>query len=138
MITASQAAEKHNRNLKNAETDIRNGINALTVSPTVQAAKKQDKMLANLTAAIRDGSWKRGLEAVTLEDWRKSAIEIGIPRIAAGIDAARADVEKFFADFLPFLQGVQNQIEAMPDLSFQDSLARMIANAKAIKEYKRK
>jgi hypothetical protein len=138
MLTAAQAAEKHSRNLINSEQDIRAGIAAVTESPTAAAAKKQEKMLANLTAAVRDGSWAKALNAVPLEEWRRKALDVGVGRIASGITAARADVETFFSEFLPFVQQVQNKVKSMPDLTFQDSINRMVENAKQLREFKRK
>jgi hypothetical protein len=137
MLTPAQAAEKHSRNLKNASVDIENGIRGVQVSPTALAAKKKDKMIANLTESVRSGKWEKGLLSVSLEDWRKQAIEVGLPRIAAGIDAAQPYMIKFYSEFLPYVEKVSNEVNSMKDLTFQDSMARMIKNATLMKDFKR-
>lgn len=137
MLTPAQVTEKHSRNLKNSSVDIENGIKAVTVSPTIEAAKKADKMVANLITSVKDGKWKRGLEKVSLSDWQKAAIEVGVPRIAAGIDAAQADVQDFYTQFLPFVEKVQTEVRAMKDLTLQDNIQRMIKNATRMSEFKR-
>lgn len=125
MLTASEFAEKHARNLVNSQNDIVAGINKVTVSPTKLAAAKQEKMIQNLTASVRDGSWARGLNKVSLDDWKKKAIEVGVGRIPAGIAAAKDKVEKFASEFLPFVEKVAESVRAMPDMNLQDSIARM-------------
>ena len=90
MITPKQFQEKHNRRLKQSVEDIRIGVQNVTVAPGLQAAAKQEKMRAEITRAIDEGRWAAGLKRVTLEDWKSKMINLGINRIAAGIDAAAA------------------------------------------------
>ena len=102
-LTASEFQEKHARRLKAAVEDVRKGIDRVTESPTEKAALKQDKMLTNLTAAVNSGKWAAGLKRVSLEDWKKQTRDVGVNRIAAGIDAAKSKVISFAEELLPHI-----------------------------------
>lgn len=137
-LTAAQATEKHARRLKGATEDIRNGVDKVTVSPGVLAAAKQDKMRQKLIESIDSGKWGTAVKKVTVEDWRTKMTEKGIPRIAAGIDAAAGKVEAFFSDLLPFQDTLNKNIQKMPDLTLEDSISRMTAWTRGMATFKRK
>jgi len=102
-LTASQFQEKHARRLKAAVEDVRQGIDRVTENPCEKAAAKQDKMLSNLTASVQQGKWAAGLKRVSLEDWKRKARDIGVNRIAAGIDGAKDKVVAFAEVLLPHI-----------------------------------
>lgn len=137
-LTAQQVTEKHARRLKSATQDIVNAVNNVTVAPGVQAAKKADKMLANLTASVQSGRWGQRVSSVSLEEWKKQMTEKGVPRIAAGIDGAQAKVNAFFEQLLPYQDSVKAKIASMPDLTLEDNLNRMMTNAREMAKFKRK
>jgi hypothetical protein len=130
-------AEKHNRRLKAALEDMRAGVNRLTTSPTEAAAAKKDKMLARLTEAVNTGKWEAGLRRVTLEEWRRKMIEVGIPRVSAGIDANRDKVVAFAEKLLPHVDAGVAAIKRMPDVTLEDSIARMTAFIRHMAAFKR-
>ena len=124
-LTPKQAQEKHASRLKGAIEDMRQGIERVTASPTAAAAAKQDKMKARINAAIDSGKWAAGLRAVTLEEWKDKVTTKGLPRVAAGIDAAAPKVEKFYTQLLPHIDQQVSTIRKMPDLTLEDSINRM-------------
>ena len=126
-LSPQDAREKHARNLKAAEPDIRRGVERLTVSPTVSAANNIEKMRQNLVAAFDDGRVERGLRATSLEDWKSAFLKKGINNIGPGIDAASAKMEDFFTRLFSYQATLQNQVHAMDDLTIQDSRARLLA-----------
>lgn len=123
-LTAEQFQEKHARRLKESIPDMRTGVERVTVSPTAQAAKKLDKLKANLIKAIDSGKMKRRMEAVTVEDWRSKMLTKGLNRIATGIDEAKDKTTKFAAKLLPFVDKVQAEVKKMPDLTLEDNINR--------------
>ena len=123
-LTPVEFAEKHARRLKASSEDIRKGVARVTEAPTAKAAAKADKMLAKITEAVTSGKWADRLRAVSLEEWQAKMTTKGIPRISAGIDAARAKVEDFYAQMGPFQDTLQRKIETMPDMTIEDSIAR--------------
>lgn len=124
-LTPTEFQEKHARRLKGAASDIRSGIEKVTESPTKKAATKIEKMRQNWLAKIDDGTTKKRLEAVTLEDWKRQAINVGIGRIAQGIDGAADKVVSFAEKLLPAVDAAQSKIKAMPDLTLEDNINRM-------------
>jgi hypothetical protein len=127
MLTPQQFQEKHNRRLKAAIPDITTGVAAVTASPTIAAAAKQAKMLDRLTTAVTSGKWAASLRAVTLEQWKSATTTKGIPRIAGGIDGAADKVTAFATRLLPFEATLMGTIATMPDVTLEDSIARMTA-----------
>lgn len=136
-LTSQQFAEKWQRRLSAAATDIQQGINRVDTSPTEQAASKKDKMLANVTQAIQSGKWEAGLRRVTLGDWKKAAIEKGIPRISQGVTGAGPKVADFASQLLPYQDNLKSQISGMPDLTLEDNINRMNTFIRGMSKFKR-
>ena len=136
-LSATEFQEKHARRLKGAVEDIRKGIDRVTENPCEKAAAKQDKMLTNLTAAVQSGKWANGLKRVPLEKWKKQARDVGVNRIAAGIDAAKEKTISFAEQLLPHIDRQQEKIKAMPDVTLDDNINRMTAFVRGMAEFKR-
>lgn len=124
-LTPSEARIKQATNLKAATNTMAARINQVTEAPGVKAAAKAEKMKQNLVKAIDDGTWQRNVAAVPLEEWKSKMINKGLPRIASGIDASAAKVENFYSQFFPHLDKIADKVDKMPDLTLQDSIARM-------------
>ena len=136
-LTASECQEKHARRLKASVEDVRKGIDRVTENPCEKAALKQDKMLANLTRAVSDGKWAAGLKRVTLEQWKHQARDIGVNRIAAGIDGAKPKTTAFFEQLLPHIDREKAKIAAMPDTTLDDNINRMTSFVRGMANFKR-
>jgi hypothetical protein len=136
-LTAVEFQEKHARRLKAASSDIRAGIEKVSVSPTSLAAKKIDKMRTNLLAKIDDGTVARRLNAVTLEEWKSKAVNIGVGRIAQGIDGAAAKVVSFAEKLLPAIDAAQSKVRAMPDLTLEDNINRMTTMVREMSKFRK-
>lgn len=136
-LTAAEFQEKHARRLSAAVEDVRKGIDRVTVNPCELAAAKQEKMLANLTAAVNDGRWKAGLQRVSLEQWKDKAKNVGAGRIASGINAAKAKVIAFAEQLLPHIDAGTAKLKTMPDITLEDNIARMTSFIRHMAEFKR-
>lgn len=136
-LTAQEFQDKHSRRLKGAVEDVRRGIDRVTESPTEKAAAKSDKMLTNLTASVVSGKWAAGLKRVSLDDWKKKARDVGVNRIAAGIDAAKDKVIDFASQLLPFIDRAQSEIANMPDVTLDDNINRMNTFIRRMAQFKR-
>lgn len=110
-LNPQQVAAKWTRNLSAAGESIRQGVMAVTESPTAKAAQAQDRFLAGVQASVASGKWQRGLQRVTLEDWRQSMLEKGLNRIATGAAAAEGKMTSFMTEWLPFEERV---VSALP------------------------
>ena len=136
-LTATEFQEKHARRLKAAVEDVRKGIDRVVENPCEKAAAKQDKMLTNLTASVASGKWAAGLKRVSLEDWKKKARDIGVNRIAAGIDGAKTKVVAFAEVLLPHIDRQLDKIKTMPDVTLDDNINRMTTFIRGMAEMKR-
>jgi len=136
-LTPAQITEKHARRLKGAVEDMRTGVNNVTESPTQKAAKKIDKMRQNILAAIDSGKVERGLNRVSLDDWKRSMVDVGIPRVAAGIDNAQAKVEAFYSELMPHIDKLQAEVKRLPDVSLEDGIQRMVTFTRGMAKFKR-
>lgn len=137
-VNAQQYQEKQARRLKASIEDIKAGIDRVTEAPTAKAAAKQTKMIQNLTAAVNSGKWANSLKAVTLEQWKDKAKNKGVDRIAAGIDGAKDKVISFAEKLLAHEATLQNQVNGMPDLTLEDSIARATAWMRGMSKLKTK
>lgn len=136
-LTPQEFQEKHARRLKASVEDVRRGIDRVTESPTAKAAAKQDKMLTNLTTAVNSGKWAAGLKRVSLDDWKKVTRDVGVNRIAAGIDAAKDKVVSFAEDLLPHIDRGKDKIKGMSDVTLDDNINRMTTFIRHMSEMKR-
>lgn len=136
-VTAAEFREKHARRLKGAVEDMRRGVENVTESPTAKAAKKVDKMRTNLLKSIDDGKWVKGLERVSLEEWKDKMINKGIGRVAAGIDAAAGKVEAFASELLPHIDKVKAEIQNLPDTTLEDNIQRMVTFTRGMAKFQR-
>ena len=136
-VSPSEFAEKWQRRLQSAAPDITRGINRVDVAPTEKAAQKKEKMLTNLTEAVNSGKWENGLRRVTLGDWKKAAIEKGVPRISQGVASAGGKMTEFASQLLPFQDSLKSQVDSMPDLTLEDNINRMNTWVRGMSKFKR-
>lgn len=137
-LTSEEFAEKHARRLKGSVEDIRTGVGRVTIAPGQQAAKKADKMLANLTKRVQDGTWAKRVAGVSLEDWKSKMIDKGLGRIATGIDSAHAKVVDFAGQLLPAVDAAQAKVNGLPDLTLEDSINRMNTFIREMAKFRKK
>jgi len=136
-VNPEQYAEKHARRLKASTPDIQAGIERVSVSPTVQAASKKQKMLTNLTEAVNNGKWEAGLRRVSLDEWKSQAVNKGLGRIAAGIDGAQGKVTAFAEKLITYENRILGDVDKMPDLTLEDSISRMTKWAREMAKFTR-
>ena len=137
-MSAEEFAQKQAARLKNSISDISAGIDRVTESPTAKAAKRADKMVAGVQAAVASGKWASRLQAVSLEEWKKKAKDKGLGRIASGIDGAHDKVVAFASQLLPFEANLADKVNKMPDLTLEDSINRMTYWVREMSKFTRK
>ena len=135
--TPQRAAEKWVRNLSAATGEIRDGVNGVTSSPMAAAADQAEKYRLRVNEAVDSGKYQSRLRGVSLEDWKRATIDKGIGRIAGGAAAAEDDVQDFMAELLPFQERLSSTIDAMPDTTLEDSIARQAAWTRGMAEFQR-
>jgi hypothetical protein len=135
-LTPEQIAEKLIRNAGNAVQDYKDGVGAVTESPTAKAALKLDKLLQNLMEAINSGRMADSLNAVGLMDWIKITQEKGGANYARGIQLAKPVIIEFQRQFSPVRESVAENVRAMPNDTYEQRKARMNANADGLHAFK--
>jgi hypothetical protein len=136
-FSPDEVAVKHANRLKAAMDDMRKGVERVTTAPTAQAAAAQDKMKTKLNEAIDSGRWSKNLRAVSLEDWRSKMTSKGIPRVAAGIDAARDKQVDFYGKLLPAIDAAKSKIASMPSVTLDDNINRMTTYIREMAKFKK-
>ena len=137
-VNPEEFAEKHARRLKGALEDVRTGIDRVTEAPTVKAAAKKDKMKTNLNAALDSGKWERGLKRVSLEEWKRKAIDKGVERTPRGIDDAHDKVVRFASELLPHVDAGKTAIKTLADVTLEDNINRMTTFIRHMSKFERK
>jgi len=127
MPNAATIAQNWANGMGAAGEKIRAGIQAVNESPTAKAARRVDAMIAGMQRAAAEGKIQRGLEAVSLEDWKRAALDKGISRIAGGAQTAKPKVQEFFQEFIPHLQAGLQALEAMPRGDVEQNINRATA-----------
>lgn len=124
-LSPDEAMAKWQTRTSAATQDTAAGIKRVTEAPGLKAAAKSQKWLAAVTAA--EPKFKRNVAAVSLQEWQKAALEVGVPRIASGVQAKGYKFGNFAREFFPYLdQGVQ-RVQQMPDITIEDSINRVAA-----------
>jgi len=118
------AGEKWARNLSGSVEYIRQGVQKVTVAPSELAIKQKDKMKRKLIEAIDRGEWEAGLRKYTLDQWKKDMLTKGIDRIPSGAEAAKGKVTDFFAQLFPHIEAGLSELDRMPSVTLEDSIAR--------------
>lgn len=134
----AQVAEKWARRLSGATEDIRQGIERVTESPTTKAVQKKDKFKQRLMEAIDTGKWERGLQRVSLDEWKEKILSKGIARLPQGVTDAQPKMQEFMAQLLPYQENVKRRIEQMPDRTLEDRINRMVTWVREMSKFQRK
>lgn len=135
--TPSSATEKWQRNTKAATQDYANGVQGVSEAPGVRAAKQADKMRQNILKSLDDGTWQKRVAGVSLNDWKQKTLAKGPQRIASGVDGAVDKMGKFMSELYPHQQAIQDELENMPSVTLEDSIARAVHNMRRMSEFKR-
>lgn len=122
---AQMATQKWLTNLGNATDRMTKGAQAVTVAPGQKAAAAADKWLIRVQASKQKFINNTG--RVSLQQWQDAYIKVGIPRVSQGAQAKQTKYTDAMSAFLPYLaQGVA-KIDAMPNNSLADAIARATA-----------
>lgn len=129
-----QVADRWAARMNQSTDKMREGINAVQVSPTELAAARQDAYVAGVVEAANSGKWRNGLLRVTLADW-KAATLAKVARVGPGATQAVPKMEAFMADFLPFLDRVVAGLPARG--TFEENKQRAIQLMDEVHSYSR-
>src|SRR5262249_32155863 len=116
---------------------IRQGVQAVTTSPTSQAAAAVNLWQQRLALPETAQKFQRSLQAVSLTDWQTDMIQKGLPRIPTGAAAARDKFMGFLQQFLPFVSQVATTVHQMPKTTLEDRINRAVAQIRGTAQFRR-
>lgn len=125
-LTASEMTDKWQRRLKAAGQDISAGIDRVTQAPGAKAAAQANVMAANLAARIADGTWQRNVAKVSVDQWKTAAKMKGVPRIAAGVDAAKDKATDMFGKVLSAVDASVQVVNQTPRGDINQNIQRAV------------
>lgn len=134
-VTPDQMAAKWQTRLSGSTTEITQGVQGVRQAPGQLAAAQRQAWLARVTASA--DKWQRNVAAVPLEQWREKMINVGIPRIAQGATANVDKVQRFAAEFLPYLDRGVSTVRAMPKVTLEDGINRATAMIRHNAQFRR-
>lgn len=136
-ISAADVAAKWVQNIGAATQSIRNGVAAVTESPTASAARSADLWQQRVSAPAAKDKFVANLNRVSLEDWRTAMLSKGVNRVAAGAQASQQKFAAFMQQFLPFVQGVAQRVRQMPKATLEDRINRMVEQVRQTANFRR-
>jgi len=126
-MTGEEYAAKQAARLKASLEDMRTGVERVEQAPGKAAAANVKKWVAKLSEKAVQDKWAANTGAVTLEQWKADMLGKGIDRVPAGIDAAHDKVVSFGDKLLAYQNSQLATIDAMPDITLEDSIAKSTA-----------
>lgn len=81
---------------------ITRGIQGVTSAPGQAAARQKGAYVQNVQASA--DKWAANTSRVSLSEWQQAAISKGVPRVAAGAQAAQPKMAQVMAQLLPHIE----------------------------------
>lgn len=126
LTNPSDIANKWATSMGSASSAYTSGVQSVTQSPGQSALNNAQAYLNGVQDAYNNGTYQKGLQSFTLQDWQNAAVSKGASRLGSGAQASKGRMQTFFSNFIPQLQNIQNQIDQMPNGSFAERQQRAI------------
>ena len=136
-VTPEEFQAKHARRTSAALEDMRLGVERVTEAPGMRAAAAEKKMRQNLLAALDSGKWRTRVSSVSLDDWKRDMLEKGVGRVTTGLDRSKDKVIEFAGKLIAHQNAILAKLDTMPDLTIEDSIARMTTQVREMVKFKR-
>lgn len=112
-----------NSSTPQAATNWKEGVSRVQVSPTHKAAAKLDKYLTSVQEAVSSGRMRDALMSVDTPQWQ-DACQRKSGNFTTGIKAGESKMQRFVTAFQPILQGATDRVNAMPDGTLEERIAK--------------
>ena len=123
-VSVQQAVEKWQRKTAASGQDYINGVNSVTQAPGQAAAKNVQGYINGVNAAVQSGKWQQNVAAVSVDDWRRAAVEKGAPRLAQGVATAGPKMTAALDRVFPMIDRAQQEISGMDRSTPEARIAR--------------
>lgn len=109
------------------------GVMAVTASPTAKAAQAVDRYASGCSRAATDGSFVNGCNKVTLADWQQITSTKGVSHYSSGVNAAKEKMRRHIQSSMPFWAQVSEMAKGMPKGDLEQGIAKVRAVCQAMK-----
>lgn len=116
--------------------DYKKGVQNPARDPIAAALAANAKRIEGIRKSIEDQTWENTMKTLSVEDWKKPALELGAARFVPGVEAKKDKIAKFIGAWGPILQNVQNGVRGMAEVTDADRENRMLANLRGMKAKK--
>jgi hypothetical protein len=130
---AASAANNWAAALGQSSAKAQAGAQRVRTSPGALAAQNAQKWINRVNESA--GKWARKVGAVTLAEWQQAYITKGVPRIASGAQAAQPKYQAALVPLFQYMQGVWDQVNAMPSDTPQQRDQKMLQWAAQMRNY---
>lgn len=134
-LTAQQVTDKWARQLTGSTESIKAGINAVTEAPALAAVANRAGYLQGVNENV--DKWARKLGAVTLDSWKRAALDIGIGRLTSGVAKGKTKMASFMEVWLPYEDGLKARLKQIPKGGIEASIARATEAIRYNKAFRR-
>lgn len=131
---ANAVASKWATRTSAAQTDYVSGVETTQKDPTALAIQNQARLLAAFQNAVNSGKWANKLRQVGKAGWQQ-AVVAKANNFSTGVNAAQAKVATAFAPLLQYENSLQQQVDAMPNVTDADRENRMLAWVRGMRQY---
>lgn len=134
--TAEQAVQRYLQSTQSGQARQRylDGIAGTQVNPMEEAAKADQLYLQRVQEAVTSGRRQAALLNTPKSRWTDNATKKGADRLATGAAQAADKVRAHFQKWTPIYQQISQQVQAMPKMTTEDSIARSAATIRAMKQ----
>ena len=117
-----------------AQQDYVDGVDNTTKDPTALAINNQARLRQNVLNAIDSGKWANNLRAVGKTGWQ-AAVRAKASAFSTGVNNAQAAFTQAFGPLLQDENSLQQQVDAMPNVTDTDRENRMLAWVRGMRQY---
>lgn len=129
--------DKYKKRAESAGDEMKKGVERTTVNPTERAAAAVDKYAAGTQKAVSDGTFVRGCQASTLEDWKSATAGKGSQNYANGVRSISPKAKRAMTEQFEKAQKASEEIQTMANVTEDDARQRMLKNFELMKMTKK-
>lgn len=123
---AQTVAAKWAARTQAAAQDYTTGVQNTASDPTALAIAAGQRYIQRVTDAFNSGKWANGLRRVGKAGWQAATVAKA-SNFSTGVAAAEAKVAATFGPLLAYETTLQARIDAMPNITLADRIARATA-----------
>ena len=136
-LSPADITKKWQKRLTASNPDIQAGVQRVQENPMAKAAAQADKWHQRVLES--KDKWQNSMNKVSMEEWKQKTMQKVAQRMSGGVQEARTKHEAFSKYLVDTLNSVLPEIHSMPNMTLEDSKARVNAymDKMAAKPYKR-